>query len=347
METELRKTSSHMNSLDHHKSSEVSLETVGSNATVLIPCFNECLTIGKVITAFKTALPGARIMVYDNNSSDNTAAEALAAGASVFVETMQGKGNVVRRMFRDIDSEFYILVDGDGTYDAGVAPIMLRIAMQNRIDLVNCVRVSAIDTVYRPGHKFGNLLLTSMVKVIFGNRVRDMLSGYKVLSRRFVKSFPALSGGFDIETELTVHALELSLPIAHVPGEYKERPSGSVSKLRTYSDGLRILFLIAALIKHERPIQLFSAIAFVLFLLAIILGTPIMLTYLSTGLVPRLPTAILSTGLVTLSAFSFATGLILDTVTRGRLEARMLAYLAVKSNGDNCSRFDANNSTIM
>ncbi len=260
---------------------------------VLIPCYNEALTIGAVVSGFKTALPGAAVYVYDNNSTDETVAEARAAGALVFSETMQGKGNVVRRMFRDIEADFYLLVDGDGTYDPAAAPKMLDLARAQKIDLVNGVRVSAGADSYRFGHKFGNRVLTGMVNLIFGNRVQDMLSGYKLLSRRFVKSFPALSGGFDIETELTVHALELSLPVGHIAGTYQGRAEGSASKLNTYADGLRILWLIAVLVKHERPMQLFCAIAAVL----------------------------------TVAALSLATGLILDTVTRGRREARMLAYL--------------------
>jgi glycosyltransferase involved in cell wall biosynthesis len=294
---------------------------------VLVPCYNEVLTIGAVVSRFRAALPGADVIVYDNNSSDDTRAVAQAAGAQVFSEPMQGKGNVVRRMFRDIDADFYILVDGDDTYDAEIAPAMLRLAEEERIDLVNCVRVSTSPEAYRLGHQLGNRVLTSMVKYIFGNRVQDMLSGYKVLSRRFVKSFPALSGGFDIETELTVHALELSLPIGHVSGAYKERPEGSASKLNTYRDGLRIMWLIGVLIKHERPMQLFSGVAAVLVLAALALGVPVLVEYMQSGLVPRLPTALLATGLVVIATLSFATGLILDTVTRGRREARMLAYL--------------------
>jgi len=296
---------------------------------VLIPCYNEALTIAEVVTAFRAALPQASILVYDNNSTDDTAQAAKAAGASVFHEKMQGKGNVVRRMFRDIEADFYILVDGDGTYDATMAPSMLRLALAERIDLVNCVRSTANSgaAAYRRGHQLGNRLLTAMVTVIFGNRLTDMLSGYKLLSRRFVKSFPALSGGFDIETELSVHALELSLPIGHLTGNYKGRPEGSASKLNTFRDGLRIAWLIVALVKHERPLQLFGAASGLLLLAALLLGTPVVTHYLATGLVPRLPTAVLATGLVLIAALSFATGLILDTVTRGRREARMLAYL--------------------
>ncbi len=299
----------------------------GVTIAVLIPCYNEAATIAGVVDDFRKALPAAEIVVYDNNSNDGTVTAARGAGAAVFSETMQGKGNVVRRMFRDVEADFYLMVDGDGTYDATLAPLMLSLALEQRLDLVNCVRISQTAAAYRPGHQFGNLLLTAMVKLIFGNRVQDMLSGYKLLSRRFVKSFPALAGGFDIETELTVHALELSLPIGHVNGPYKERPPGSVSKLSTYKDGIRIMWLIMVLIKHERPVQLFSGFAALLLLGAIGLGAPIVSHYLATGLVPRLPTAVLATGLVLIAALTFATGMILDTVTRGRREARMLAYL--------------------
>jgi glycosyltransferase involved in cell wall biosynthesis len=294
---------------------------------VLIPCYNEAPSIAAVIAGFRAALPDATIYVYDNNSTDGTADAARTAGALVFSEGLQGKGHVVRRMFRDIEADFFLLVDGDGTYDPEVAPEMLRLARTEKIDLVSCIRTGVAAQSYRRGHQLGNRLLTAMVQYIFGNRVQDMLSGYKLLSRRFVKSFPALSGGFDIETELTVHALELSLPIGHVAGAYKGRPEGSPSKLNTWRDGAKILWLIAVLVKHERPMQLFAAIAALLTLAAIILGIPILTHYAATGLVPRLPTAVLATGLILLAALSLATGLILDTVTRGRREARMLAYL--------------------
>lgn len=295
---------------------------------LLIPCYNEAQTIGKVITDFRRVLPDAVIYVYDNNSTDATKAAALSAGAIVRNEPQQGKGNVVRRMFRDIEADFYILVDGDDTYDAAVVPAMLQQALDGPCDLVNCVRQEIAQEAYRRGHRFGNQLLTGMVRQIFGNRIKDMLSGYKILSRRFVKSFPVLSGGgFDIETEITVHALELSMPVAHVSGSYKGRPEGSTSKLNTYRDGIRILGLILVLYKHERPMQMFSVISVILTVLAICLGIPITLVYLQTGLVPRLPTAVLATGLIMIACLSFATGLILDTVTRGRRENRLLAYL--------------------
>ncbi len=298
-----------------------------SRIVVLIPCYNEALTIGKVIADFRMALPQAAIYVYDNNSADDTREVALAAGAIVRSEQAQGKGNVVRRIFRDVEADFYIMVDGDDTYETSLAPDMLRLAMSGPFDLVNCIRRETEDAAYRGGHRWGNWLLTGVVRRIFGNRVLDMLSGYKVFSRRFVKSFPALSTGFDIETELTVHALELSMPVAHVQGSYRGRPEGSESKLRTYRDGWRILMLIIKLVRHERPIVFFGMLAALATLVALVLIEPVVVTYLNTGLVPRLPTAVLSMGIMLLAFLSLTTGTILDTVTRGRLELRLLTYL--------------------
>jgi glycosyltransferase involved in cell wall biosynthesis len=294
---------------------------------VLIPCYNEEVAIGKVVRDFRQALPDATIYVYDNNSRDRTASIAAQAGAVVRLETQQGKGHVVRRMFRDIDADYYIMVDGDDTYEAGHAPDMLCTAMSGPFDLVNYIRRETEDAAYRGGHRFGNLMLTGVVRRIFGNRVKDMLSGYKIFSRRFVKSFPALSSGFDIETELTVHALELSMPISHVDGPYRGRPDGSESKLHTYRDGYRILKLIMKLIRHERPMFFFGGLSVLLTVLALVLAEPVFAHYLETGFVPRLPTAILSMGLVLLASLSLTTGTILDTVSRGRRAVRMLAYL--------------------
>ncbi len=297
---------------------------------VLIPCFNEESTVGTVVSDFRAASPHAHIYVYDNNSTDRTSQVAAEAGAIVRHEEMQGKGHVVRRMFRDIDADFYVLVDGDGTYDAAQAPVMIDKALTGPYDLVNAVRVTDDPGAsYRSGHQFGNLMLTGMVQFIFGDRVEDMLSGYKVLSRRFVKSFPALSSGFETETELTVHALELHMPIAHIPSRYSARPPGSVSKLNTFEDGRRIFLAIIDLFKQERPLLFFSGIASVLALISLILAIPVFATYLDTGLVPRLPTAVLTLGLMLLAVISFTSGLILDTVTRGRREAKMLRYLNI------------------
>jgi len=295
---------------------------------ILIPCYNEALTIAEVVAGFSAALPDAQIFVYDNNSTDGTAAAAAGAGAIVRLETMQGKGHVVRRMFRDIEADFYIMVDGDATYEASLAPKMLALAAGHGFDLVNYVRQSEAAESYRPGHRFGNRLLTGIVRRIFGDQVQDMLSGFKLFSRRFVKSFPALAEGFDTETELTIHALQLTMPVAHVTGPYKGRPEGSASKLNTFRDGFRILWIILVLFKHERPMQMFGLIAAGLALLSVALGIPVVIDFLHTGLVRRLPTALLATGLMLIAALSFVTGLILDTVSRGRRESRMLAYLS-------------------
>jgi glycosyltransferase involved in cell wall biosynthesis len=294
---------------------------------VLIPCYNEALAIASVVRGFRAALPDADIYVYDNNSSDGTAEVARRAGAIVRTETLQGKGHVVRRMFRDVEADFYLLVDGDGTYDPAMAPAMLTLAGEGPYDLVNCIRRAVEEAAYRSGHKLGNVLLTGMVRQIFGDRVRDMLSGYKLLSRRFVKSFPALAGGFDIETEITVHALELSMPVSHVEGTYCGRPPGSESKLNTWRDGTRILWVIIRLFRHERPLPFFLALAAFFAAFSLLLGVPVVLEFFRTGLVPRLPTAVLASSMMLLGMLWLMTGLVLDTVTRGRRELRMLAYL--------------------
>ena len=296
---------------------------------VLIPCYNEQAAVPSVIRAFQAALPGAVIHVYDNNSTDGTVAVARSAGASVRTERLQGKGNVIRRMFADIEADVYVLVDGDDTYDASTAPAMVAMLLRDQLDMVNGARVSDIQAAYRPGHRLGNAVLTGLVTRIFGDRVSDMLSGYRVFSRRFVKSFPALSGGFETETEFTVHALELRMPIGEMPTSYKERPAGSESKLRTYSDGFRILRTIVLLVKEERPLAFFAAIGTVLLLLAVLVAVPVLTEFFRTGLVPRLPTAVLATGLVLLSFLSLTCGLILDSVTRGRKELKRLSYLAI------------------
>ncbi len=301
---------------------------------VLLPCRNEAVAIGGVVAAFRAALPDAAVYVFDNDSTDGTGAVARAAGAVVRTEHQQGKGHVVRRMFRDIEADFYIMADGDGTYDASIAPAMLALARGGPCDVVNCVRVAQDRTAFRGGHRFGNRILTWAVRTVFGKRVDDILSGYKVLSRRFVKSFPALSTGFDIETEIAVHALELAMPIGHMEGAYRGRGAGSSSKLRTFTDGWRILRLIARLARHERPIAFFGVPGVAAMGLAVGLMVPVVATYLRTGLVPRLPTAVLATGLVLTGLLSLVTGLILDTVTRGRRETRLLAYLRFRAPGE-------------
>ncbi len=294
---------------------------------VLVPCHNEAISIARVVKDFLEALPNATVYVYDNASNDGTGVEASKAGAVVRFEELVGKGNVVRRMFRDIDADFYVLVDGDDTYDASLSPEMIKIAIEGQYDLVNCVRREVHDDAYRPAHKFGNRVLTGIVKRIFGSRIQDILSGYKVMSKRFVKSFPILSKGFDIETEIAVHTLELYLPIAQIEGDYRARPAGSFSKLHTYKDGVRILRLITTLLVHERPLSFFSLISLVCIVLALLLAIPIVIHYLHYGLVPRIPSAILATGLTLSAMLSFMTGLIFNAMARGRKEAQLLSYL--------------------
>jgi glycosyltransferase involved in cell wall biosynthesis len=297
---------------------------------VLIPCYNEAEAIAGVVRAFAAALPEAAIYVYDNNSRDQTREVAAQAGAIVRTETFQGKGNVVRRMFADVEAEVYVLVDGDGTYDAPSARGMVDQLLENSLDMVNGARVPVAAAAFRPGHVLGNRMLTGTVALIFGDRLKDMLSGYRVMSRRFVKSFPALAAGFETETELTVHALELRLPLAEVQTPYRDRPPGSVSKLRTYRDGFRILRTIFFLVKEERPLQFFSGVALALFAASILLGAPVVAEFVRTGLVPRFPTAILATGLMIMAAVGFVAGLILDTVTVGRREMKRLHYLSLQ-----------------
>ncbi|MFA5040700.1 MAG: glycosyltransferase family 2 protein [Bdellovibrionales bacterium] len=300
-----------------------------TKTAVLIPCYNEEAAIAKVVADFSKSLPDAKIYVYDNNSKDRTIEVARAAGAIVRSEPLQGKGNVLRRMFSDIEADIYVLVDGDATYDASSAPKMVELLRRESLDMVNGARVTDIQKAYRPGHRFGNWLLTSMVSWIFGNRFSDMLSGYRVFSRRYVKSFPALSGGFEIETELTVHALELHMPTAEVATPYKDRPEGSMSKLSTFKDGFRILWTIIVLMKEERPMQFFSLLALGFAAIATMLIVPIVVTYMETGYVPRLPTAVMSMGLMIVAFLSMTCGLILDTVTRGRREMKRMRYLNI------------------
>jgi glycosyltransferase involved in cell wall biosynthesis len=295
---------------------------------VLIPCHNEEPAIGAVVTAFRGALPHAAIYVYDNNSTDRTPDVARAHGAIVRREALQGKGHVVRRMFADIDADIYVLVDGDGTYDAGGAPRLVQALIDDGLDMVNGGRTAVADRAFRPGHVVGNRMLTAMVGSIFGRSISDLLSGYRVLSRRFVKSFPVLSTGFEIETEMTVHALELDMPIAEIDLPYGERPAGSASKLHTLRDGIRIFLSIVRLVARERPLWFFTAIGAVLCLAAVALSIPVAVTYWETGLVPRLPTAVLSAAIMQLGFLSFAAGLVLDTVTCGRRETKRLHYLA-------------------
>jgi glycosyltransferase involved in cell wall biosynthesis len=296
---------------------------------VLIPCYNEAVAIGGVVAAFRAALPDAIVHVYDNNSSDGTAAAARAAGAVVGWERLQGKGHVVRRMFADVEADVYVLVDGDGTYEAAAAPGLVVRLVEQRLDMVTGLRVHAEQAAYRPGHVFGNHLLTGLVSRLFGAQLGDMLSGYRVFSRRFVKSFPALAAGFETETEFTVHALQLGMPVDEMPTAYRERPVGSASKLRTFRDGARILRLILRLVRDERPLPFFCWAAVGLFLIGLGFGVPVVVEFLRTGFVPRLPTAILAACLVMLSFLSVACGVILDSVARGRREMKRLHYLAI------------------
>jgi glycosyltransferase involved in cell wall biosynthesis len=296
---------------------------------VLIPCRNEEAAIGKVVSDFKRSLPEATVYVYDNSSTDHTILEARAAGAMVRRERLQGKGHVVRRMFADVDADIYFLVDGDDTYDAAVAPGMMRMLRDGQLDMVSAARFGAVRDAYRLGHRFGNLLLSAIVSWAFGRGITDLLSGYRVFSRRFVKSFPALSSGFETETEFTVHALALHMPVQEVRAYYRNRAAGTSSKLNTFKDGMRILRAILALIQHERPLQVFSLHALVLGIMGTALGIPVVTEFMDTGLVPRLPTALLSTALVLLANLSLTCGLILDAVSRSRKETKRLAYLAI------------------
>jgi glycosyltransferase involved in cell wall biosynthesis len=295
---------------------------------VLVPCYNEEAAVATVVADFRKALPSATIYVYDNNSRDRTVEIAREAGAEVRSETHQGKGHVVRRMFADIDADVYVLVDGDATYDAASAPMMIEKLVVGHLDMVVGLRVDQSVAAYRPGHRTGNRMLTTFLASVFGEAFKDILSGYRVFSRRFVKSFPVLSDGFEIETELSVHALELALPVAEVATPYYARPEGSFSKLNTWRDGFRILGTILRLYRSEKPLRFFTAIGVFLMLVSIGLAIPVLVTYLEQGVVPRLPTAVLSTGLMIVAMLSISSGLVLDTVTRGRREIKLLAYLS-------------------
>ena len=296
---------------------------------VILPCYNEEAAIGLTVAGFRAALPDAAIYVFDNNSSDRTIAVAEQAGAQVRREPMQGKGNVVRRMFADIEADIYVMADGDATYDPQAAPDMIRRLAEEHLDMVVGARASEVEAAYRRGHRLGNRVLTGILARLFGRTFSDILSGYRVFSRRFVKSFPILSAGFEIETEISVHALELRMPVAEVVTRYGARPEGSASKLSTYRDGWRILRMILTLFRIERPVLYFGSLGAFLALLALVLAAPLVVTYAQTGLVPRFPTAILVTGLAIVACLCFFAGLILDTVVRGRREMRRLAYLAL------------------
>jgi glycosyltransferase involved in cell wall biosynthesis len=300
---------------------------------VLLPCYNEEAAVGATVAAFRAALPSASIYVYDNNSADRTVELAREAGAIVRTERMQGKGHVVRRMFADVDADVYVMADGDLTYDATAAPGLVAMLLDEQLDMVVGARRHEVEDAFRGGHVLGNRIFTGLLARLFGRSFSDIFSGYRVFSRRFAKSFPVLSAGFEIETEMSVHALELRMPVGEVVTTYGARPEGSESKLSTYRDGWRILKTIAVLYRIERPVLFFGGIAALLIIAAIILSVPLAITYLDTGLVPRFPTAILATGLVIIAVLSFFAGLILDTVTRGRREMRRLAYLTYPAPG--------------
>jgi glycosyltransferase involved in cell wall biosynthesis len=300
---------------------------------VLLPCYNEEAAIAATVAGFRAALPSATVYVYDNNSRDRTREIAAEAGAVVRTERQQGKGHVVRRMFADIDADVYVMADGDLTYDPGAAPAMVDQLLAEQLDMVVGTRRHEEKGAYRGGHVLGNRLFTGLLAGLFGRSFSDIFSGYRVFSRRFAKSFPVLSSGFEIETEMSVHALELRMPVGEVETSYGARPEGSQSKLSTYGDGWRILKTIATLYRIERPVLFFGSIGALLLAAALALATPLILTYLDTGLVPRMPTAILVTGMVIVAVLCFFAGLILDTVTRGRREARRMAYLALPPPG--------------
>lgn len=301
---------------------------------VILPCYNEEAAIAQTVAGFRAAFPDAAIHVYDNNSRDRTVEVARTAGAIVRTERMQGKGNVVRRMFADVDADIYVMADGDATYDASAAPAMVARLIDEQLDMIVGTRVHEAAEAYRRGHVLGNRLMTGFLARLFGRSFTDIFSGYRVFSRRFVKSFPVLSAGFEIETEMSVHALELRMPVGEVETAYFARPEGSTSKLNTYRDGMRILRTIIRLYRIERPLLFFGVIGALLAAAGLLLSVDLAATFMQTGLVPRLPTAVLVTGLMILAALSFFTGLILDTVVRGRQEVRRLAYLALPAPGD-------------
>jgi len=299
----------------------------GLKIAAIVPCHNEAISIGAVVRDLKAAVSGIDVYVYDNRSSDNTAEVAAAAGAIVRKEELKGKGNVVRRAFADVEADVYVLIDGDDTYDASAAAAMIRTLVDGQYDHVLGVRQETTDTAYRPGHALGNRAFNRLVGAVFGLPVSDMLSGYRVFSRRFVKSFPALSREFEIETELTVHSMSLRVPQTEMQVGFKDRPEGSESKLRTYHDGFRILSLIAQLIRHERPLPFYGILGAILVVIALIIGIPIIVEFLRLGSVPRLPSAVLATGLVTMGCLSWMVGFVLDGVLRARREVARLAYL--------------------
>ncbi|MFL9828778.1 glycosyltransferase family 2 protein [Rhodoplanes sp. SY1] len=303
------------------------------STAVLLPCYNEERTVGDVIAAFRRHLPDAVIYVYDNNSTDRTAAVAARAGAVVRRERYQGKGNVMRRMFADVEADVFVLADGDLTYDASAAGRLIDTLVRENVDMVVGVRVEAGEAAYRRGHRFGNRMFNRIVAALFGDGFSDILSGYRVMSRRFVKSFPAVSSGFEVETELSVHALDLKVGTIEIPLSYAERPAGSTSKLKTYRDGFRILMTIVMMYRTLQPLRFYSAVAFALFALALALGAPVLVTYFRTGLVPRLPTAVLAAVIVQVGFLSMTCGIIIDAISASRRELKRMRYLDLKAPG--------------
>jgi glycosyltransferase involved in cell wall biosynthesis len=302
---------------------------VAVKIAVVVPCYNEAATIATVVRDFRASLPAAEIIAFDNNSTDGTADVARTAGARVITVPLQGKGNVVRRMFADVEADVYVMVDGDATYDASAAPMLINCLIENGLDMVVGSRLSDEQAAYRLGHRFGNVLLTQCAASIFGRTFKDMLSGYRVFSRRYAKTFPAHSAGFEIETELAVHALGMRMPVAEIDTQYYSRPEGSESKLNTYRDGWRILMTILKLFKTEKPFAFFFSCFLICMIIALGLAVPLLETYIETGLVPRIPTAIFCSGLTLFGGILLTCGIVLDTVTRGRNEAKRMAYLAV------------------
>jgi glycosyltransferase involved in cell wall biosynthesis len=309
------------------------MQTDALRIAVLLPCYNEEAAIAQTIAGFRAALPTAAIYVYDNNSADRTREVAAAAGAIVRTERMQGKGHVVRRMFADVEADIYVMADGDATYDAAAAPELVRRLVEDQLDMVVGARRSEVEEAYRRGHRLGNRLFTGLLARLFGRSFSDIFSGYRVFSRRFAKSFPALARGFETETEISIHALELAMPVGEIVTAYGARPEGSHSKLSTYRDGWRIFRTILHLFRIERPVLFYGSFGLFLAAIAIVISAPLAITYVETGLVPRFPTAILATGLMILAFMSFMCGLILDTVVRGRREVRRLHYLSFPAVG--------------
>ena len=307
----------------------------GGRVAILLPCYNEGVSIRAVVESFYQVLPGAMVYVFDNCSSDNTVAEAKAAGAVVSAERWPGKGNVVRRMFSDVDADIYLMADGDGTYDANAAPMMIQLLESEHLDMVVGTRQNVYENAHRRGHGLGNRVFNGIYRSLFGPLFSDIFSGYRVFSRRFVKSFPAVSSGFEIETEMSVHASQLRMPVGEIATNYGARQEGSISKLRTVRDAIRIFFTFLILFKEIRPARFFGVLAILVAAAAVILALPLLFTYLETGLVPRFPTAILATGLVLLSGMFMTCGLILDSVARGRLEQKRMWYLTCPHNQDN------------